>query len=210
MADTRRITVTEGLRELKLYDSKIAKAMQCAFVGATKKSLKTVGTTNREDFIDSAKASYQSVKDLIENRARLKAAIAQSNAETKVEIGGVTYTVAQAIEKKTSIAYEQELLDQLSLQYSEAKHKVINENLKVDNTINQMLSSFLGNVGDKKISEAEMEVISKPYREKNEYELVDPLGVEKVINDLREKIDAFLAEVDVRLSVINSITYIEV
>ena len=69
MADIRKISVTEGLRELKLYDAKINKAINSVqFVGATKKSLDTVGDIKRDVFCSNAKAGYQSVKDLIANR----------------------------------------------------------------------------------------------------------------------------------------------
>ena len=89
MADIRKISVTEGLRELKLYDAKINKAINSVqFVGATKKSLDTVGDIKRDVFCSNAKAGYQSVKDLIANRQKLKEAIVQSNAQTIVEIGG--------------------------------------------------------------------------------------------------------------------------
>ena len=84
----RTITVTEGLNELKLYDSKIEKAINnLKLIGAKKKAAEKVGVVNVEKFIADAKATHQSVMDLIRNRNALKAAIVKSNAITYLEIG---------------------------------------------------------------------------------------------------------------------------
>lgn len=111
MADIRKISITEALTELKLYDQKINKVLCSAdFIGCKKKSSDRVNSFKLENFEANAKASYQSVSDLIENRARLKSAIVQSNAATMVEIAGKKYTVAEAIERKNSIEYDKMLL----------------------------------------------------------------------------------------------------
>lgn len=48
----RKITVTEGLNELKLYDSKIKKAIDnLKLIGAKKKSVDKVGVVNVEKFV---------------------------------------------------------------------------------------------------------------------------------------------------------------
>ena len=103
----RKISITEALNELKLYDSKILKAITNAkLVGAAKKFSDKVGVFKKEDFEDRAKASYQSVTDLIANRNALKSAIVKSNAITEVTVNGKTMTVAEAIERKNSIDYD--------------------------------------------------------------------------------------------------------
>lgn len=211
MSDTRKISITEGLRELKLYDAKIMKAIDSVqFIGAAKKSSDKIGTFKKENFIDYAKSGYQSVVDLIENRSKLKAAIVQSNAETNVEIGGVIYTVAQAIERKSSIVYEKTLLESMKAQYAKSSATVEKENKRVDAQIDQLLEGFLSKDSDKKVSESDLAAISEPYREKNEFHLVDPLNLYEKIQKLEDEISRFEAEVDVKLSISNSITYIEI
>ena len=60
----RKISITEALNELKLYDSKINKAIANAkLASAAKKSSDKVGVVTKEDFEERAKASYQSVTD---------------------------------------------------------------------------------------------------------------------------------------------------
>ena len=209
--EMRKISVTEALKELKLYDQKINKAISsCTFIGAKKKSSDKVGHTLTENFVNNAKAGYQSIKDLESNRAKLKAAVVQSNALTNVEIAGKKYTVAEAIEKKNSIVYKQLLLRAMKEQWASATAQMTRENNKVDNQVDKMLETFLGKDSDKKISESDLSAISDPYRAKNEWELIDPLDLYNEIQELEKEIDEFLADVDTRLSISNSVTYIEV
>lgn len=211
MADTKKISITEALTELKLYDQKINKVLCSAdFIGCKKKSSDRVNSFKLENFEANAKASYQSVSDLIENRARLKSAIVQSNAATMVEIAGKKYTVAEAIERKNSIAYDKMLLQAMKSQWAAATNNVEKENKRVDTQVDKMLETFLGKDSEKKVSEADLNAISEPYRAKNEWELVDPLNLFAKIQAMEADIDAFEADVDVRLSISNSVTYIEV
>lgn len=215
MADTRKMSITQALRELKLLDAKIYRNVQSSdqkYIAIAKKSSDCVGTSNikRETFVNNAKADYQSVCDLIENRKRIKEAIVQSNASTVVEIGGEKYTVAQAIERKNSIQYEKDLLNHLRQEYDYANTNVTSANARVDMQIDKMLEAYIGKDGDKKITEADLEVITKPYRQKNEWELVDPLGLLDKIEKLAKDIEDFESNVDVCLSMINATTFIEI
>ena len=162
------------------------------------------------NFVELAKSSYQSVKDLIANRAKIKSAVVQSNAVTTVEIAGDTYTVAEAIERKNSIRYDKALLDEMKSQYAKITDMVTKENNRVDAQVDKMLETFLGKDSEKKVSETDLSTISDPYRAKNEWELIDPLNLYEKIQTLESAIDAFEADVDVRLSISNSVTYIEV
>jgi len=212
MADMRKITVTEALVELKLYDAKINKAINSAsFIGCKKKSAEKVGAFNVDVFEKKVQADYQSIRDLIDNRAKIKAAIVQSNAITTVEIGGNKYTVAEAIEmRNNSINYKKICLHYMKEQWQKVVKEVDKHNRDVDVAVDQMLDTFLGKESDKKISEADLSAISDPYREKNEWEYIDPINLYDKIKELEEKIDNFESEVDTKLSVSNSITYIEV
>ena len=212
MSEKRIISITEALKELKLYESKITKAIgQNTFVGAKKKSADRVGVVATDRFCELAKSGYQSINDLIENRDKIKAAIVQSNAITTVEINGVEYTVAQAIEfKNSSIRYKKLLLSALKEQYAEAVEIMTRENVRVDRQVDKMLETFVGKDSDKKINETDMAAISEPYRAKNEYEIVDPISIRGEIDRLEAEIDGFEAEVDVKLSISNSITHIEI
>lgn len=207
----RKISITEALNELKLYDSKILKAITNAkLVGAAKKSSDKVGVFKKEDFEDRAKASYQSVTDLIANRNALKSAIVKSNAVTEVTVNGKTMTVAEAIERKNSIDYDETFLTEMKKQYIHATDTVAKENKKVDNKVDELLATLIGKDSSKDISKESQEAIEKPYRAKNEYEFIDPIGLLDKIETLESEIDGFKSEVDTRLAVANSITMIEI
>ena len=164
----RKISITEALNELKLYDSKISKAIGNAkLVGAAKKSSNKVGVVTKETFIEKSKTSYQSITDLIENRNALKSAIVKSNATTEVEIAGKKMTVAEAIERKNSIQYEVDFLTEMKRQYAVSTDTVNKENKKVDSKVDELLQTLVGKDSDKKISKEDQENIEKPYRDLN-------------------------------------------
>lgn len=207
----RKISITEALNELKLYDSKIRKAIgNAAFCGAAKKSSDKVGIVKKENFDERAKASYQSITDLIANRNTLKSAIVKSNAVTEVTIADKVMTVAEAIERKNSIEYDVTLLDEMKCQYAKSITTVDKENKKVNAQIDKLLETFTGRDSDKKPDKDTLSAISDPYKEKNEFEFVDPLGIYNKIQALEVNIDGFKSNVDTVLSVSNATTFIEI
>ena len=100
---------------------------------------------NEEDFQNIAKANYASATDLIKRRNLIKGKILNSNANTLVTIAGDTMTVLEAIDRKTSIAYEQLLVNKLSSEYTKASRHVDMTNMEQDseasNKINGITSS---------------------------------------------------------------------
>lgn len=207
----RKISITEALNELKLYDSKIRKAIgNAVFCGAAKKSSDKVGVVKKENFDERAKASYQSITDLIANRNTLKSAIVKSNAVTEVTIADKVMTVAEAIERKNSIEYDGTLLDEMKCQYAKSITTVDKENKKVDAQIDKLLETFTGRDSDKKPDKDTLSAISDPYKEKNEFEFIDPLDIYSKIQALGMDIDGFKSNVDSVLSVSNATTFIEI
>lgn len=144
-----KILVTKGLNELKLLDKRIYnKISEGEFVGVAKNSAVNVnGKITKEAFKANAKADFQSITDLIKRRNTIKSAIIKSNAVTMVEVAGKTMTVAEAIDKKSAIDYEQNLLNKLNKQYITSIEKVNKENTKVDESIEQLLNTAYGKEG---------------------------------------------------------------
>lgn len=207
----RKITITEALNELKLYDAKIYKAISnCNLVNAGKKSSDMLGHMKKTTFIDKAKADFQSVNDLIKNRDAMKKAVVLSNATTEVTINNETMTVAAAIEKKSSIEYLKDLLNSMKSQYAVATEVVEKNNTKMEAQIDKMLESFVGKDSDKKLNKEDFANISEPYKAANEFELVDPLDIANKITELESYIMGFESNVDTCLSISNSITYVVV
>ena len=119
-------------------------------------------------------------------------------------------TVAEAIERKNSIQYEIDLLNTLKLQYATATSTVNAENKKVDTQIDKLLETFVGKDTDKKATKEDQAAITEPYREKNEFELVDPLNIYDEIQKLEAEIDGFNSSVNTALVLSNATTFIEI
>ena len=133
------ITITRALVELKTLDKRIEKAQRDAvFV-----TYKCESDENPKQKI--TENLYQKTRDLIEYRKRLKAAIVQSNATTTVHIGREEYTAAEAIERKTSIKYEKNLLNKMKTQLGDVIKQVERHNQKARETVDQMISQALKN-----------------------------------------------------------------
>lgn len=204
-----QMTVTKALSELKLLDKRINRGIyEAEFVGVVVGDKKKVKHANVEDFEKKVISNYDSVVDLIAYRNKIKSAIVSSNAQTTVTIAGNTYTVAEAIERKTSIQYEQELLQKLKTEYLHTSTEVdrVNENVQVrlDKSLEQMLSN------DGKQDNEFINQFTENFNKKNQAKLVDPLRIKEKIETLETEIEDFLSEVDHELSVSNATTTIEI
>lgn len=202
----RIMTVTEGLAELKLLDSRINKAIDKEFTWSAKNVDMTEEAKARHK--ETAEANYASVTDLIKNRNAIKSAIVKSNAVTMVNVNGVEMTVAEAIERKTSIDYEKHFLNELKKQYTGAKLNAERMNERVQERIDNMLSQIASS-GKSDIADAQR-VMSETYMANNGWGVFDPLDLAEKIKVMDEQIDGFEKDVDIALSVSNAVTRIEI
>ena len=213
-----QMSVHRGLKELKLLSSRISKTIQDSqFIGVIKGNAKVVKGQDVEEFKRDIQGSYQSVIALINRRARIKSAIVLSNAGVeagtklrRIKVAGQEWTVAEAIEYKSSVSYEVELLNAMKAQYSEAQTTIERENLKAEARFDEYVNTMLGKDAKQKLTPDELDSFRTKFDEVNKFSLIDPLAIKKKIADLDEKIDAFLLDVDTVLSEDNGITLIEV
>ena len=208
----KSISITRALQELKLLDQRINKELSTNFIETKKVKSDKVqnGLMTVEQFNEIAKSKFQSVNDLIERRKVIKSHIVKSNATTEVEIAGIKYTVADAIERKTSIEYDKKVLNTLKSQLSIATRTLENANLKLEQDTQNFINAMVGKDSTSKeiIESATKMAEAKTEGETTEY--VDPLGIKEVIDKLENDIINFANEVDMVLSEINSITMIEI
>lgn len=199
--NTGDITITRALAELKTVKQRIDKALSSSvFV-----SYKYRG----EEKINITPNSLQKIRDLISYRKRLKAAIVKSNASTYVQIDGESYTVAEAIERKSSIELERTFLKTLKSQLTNVTNKVESHNQQVQRKLDRLLEVEFGK--DQVKSNVEnMETITESYLKNNRAEIVDPLKLEAVISRMEDSIMHFEKEVDLVLSESNAVTHINV
>lgn len=206
-----RMLVTQALNELKLLNGRIERAIEAgSYVAAAKICEKKVSSGITKDaFCGSAKASLQSVHDLMERRKKIKSAVVESNANTIVTVNNVEMTRADAIERKKSIEYEKMLLATLRTQLSRANSVVTTKNASMEVEIVKLAEAALGKDTKQKVDPDGYASIANPYRTSNEYGLVDPLNIAELISKLEEDIEGFLSEVDSALQISNCTTYIE-
>lgn len=206
-----KITIHRALSELKLLDARINRAISDLNVAGVKKNSGSLVADTRltpEQFAAQAQSGMDSVLGLIERRDTIKRAIVQSNATTQVEIGGVKYTVAEAIERKTSIQYDKALYQKLN----QAKTGMMRNYNQLQKSMEDALERQLQVMGgaDKTAKSEGLLAFAEGYREQNGYEMIDPLGVDGLVTNMRNDIEAFEADVDSVLSESNAVTFIEV
>lgn len=202
------ISVARALKELKTINARIQnKIYETSFIAGVKKSSKKVNNVlTREEFEKDVKSSYDSITALIERRKQLKSAIVKSNAETKVLIGNIEYTVADAIERKQSIELDKMLLNLMQKQYNNVVANVQKNNDLVEEKLNNLIAQSLSSGVDKK--DTAMSGFAEAYRNDNQFEVVDPLVLKTKIDALREYIENFDSECDSTLSESNAVTKI--
>lgn len=207
-----KMLVTQGLNELKTLESRIQRAINSANLVTLAKTCESKVTPNKtkEEFNSEAEASYQSVIDLIARREKIKTAIVDSNATTMVEINGEKMSVAKAIDLKTSIIYRQEFLDKMKNQLRAAEGSVNLKNAAMEKNLDQLVLANFSKDSKGAAKPEEYEAIAAPFRKANEYSLVDPLSLEKKIEEEEKYIEGFLSHVDQVLQVSNCITSIEI
>lgn len=203
---TEQMTVHEALAELKMLDSRIEKKiMNSCFAVACKKTNKKINGKLIEDYVKSAGEDYQSANDMINRRAAIRRALSNSNASTKVVIGGTEYSVAEAIEmKRSGVDMWRHLLAQLQTQYTYAKNECDTANRRAEDKADAQVSQLLGT--KEKVATADVMSLRESLIEANKMEPVCMNKIEDAINELRDKIDKFMTEVDSKLSISNALT----
>lgn len=203
-----KMSLTRLLKEVKTLESRIQAASSKFFVTVAQGSKPPTGCSSLLEAEQEIKSNYQSVVDLIVQRNKLKTLLVETNAKTILSVAGEQMTIAQALDRKTSIDLERSLLTQMKRQFTDAKTHVDSHNEKVESNIYIMLNNTFGK--DRKVSEDEIKAVSDPYRKQHEGKLLDPLKLQDKINKLEEKIILFDSEVDLCLSEINAKTEVEV
>jgi len=209
---TEKMTVHKALAELKVIGDRISSAISTGvYCRANKHSNEKVSGVSVEDFKKQIQGSWDKANDLIKRRNAIKKAVVFSNAITKVKVGEIELTVAEAIEMKNSgMQFKRVLLSVLNNQYTQAVQVTDREN---GDTLQQKAESYvIGLFGSKegKTSSDEIEKVKKEFTTNNTFELIDPIKVKEKIEALDKEIIEFESEIDAALSVSNAITEINI
>jgi hypothetical protein len=205
-----KMSIHRALSELKMIDARIEKAILAIEpTGVTQKDKLVNQFYKREDFEKEAKSKLQSVNDLIERKNKIKSAIVKANSVTLVEINGNKMTIADAINFKHVIEFKKKLISTLEHKHRNAKATVERNNKQVTDNALKLAEAALQK-DNVKIGDNDAVAITEPYLDKNQYHIVDPLDVDKLVETLQIEVSNFECEVDAVLSEINAITNIEI
>ena len=206
------MTVHKALAELKVLTSRISDAMDNqTFVVANKHSNTKIGGKPIDEYCRDVKEKYQSVRTLINRRNAIKRAVILSNAVTKVTIAGKEYTVAEAIDMKSSgvdflVALRNRMVSQLHSSMAMAERE---NGDRLNDRTDSYIKSMYGATDLKNMSD-EVQKTREAFIAAQTVELVDPLNAAKESESLQDMIDSFASEVDAALSVSNALTTVEV
>ena len=206
------ITVQRALNELKTLEDRLYKRLSSFNLIETKKNTENRVSETREsvqEFSVNARGILDSTDALLKRQRELKHAIMESNATTKVVVAGVEYSVMTAIDRKRTIENEKDVLSKMKEVLRNAEYRVVTENKRVDDYIQrQTLAMAGGDLANKK--DDFITAFEQSYREKNGWDLVDPLGLRALIEEREQEIMEFELEIDTALTVSNAITTITI
>ena len=209
-----KISVTRALAELKVLPDRIKTAAQA--LASTAVDVKVGRTSNVTrtgipfaTFEENQTKAFQSLNDMIKRRERLKALIIKSNAVTTVNFLGETITVAEAIERKSSLELKNQVLAHLRAYRATAENTKNSLNARLDESIEKQLNTLFGN--DKgKVDQASVEAVQNTLRDRQEASIVGLAKLDNQIETLYNQVQAEQVELDFLLSEINAKTEIEI
>ena len=213
--EMNKMSVTRALAELKRLDDRLNRMStdQSIFVSVAVgqgDKQKVLGVSDTvQNVVSQIQSNRDRVNSMIEQRAKIKAAVVASNAATKVKLGSREMTVAEAIELKKSIDVKRNMLSTYRRQVIQANALVAKQNAALEAQIETNLATIYGNEKGK-VDASMFEAIAKPQREQKEASLIDPIKINDLIKSLEEDISLVETELDFSLSEINAKTEIEV
>jgi hypothetical protein len=199
------MSITQALAEVKLLKKRLEKTGRYTKYVALKTKTNNVDV---EDFTKTAKANFQSFKDLLNRYNVIRSAIVVSNATASVTIGGKTYTIAEAVERKRSIETEEDMLQGLQNEWKHVKEEAEKHQRTQQERLDKLLLQELGK--DSKTNVEVIQSLTDSFMRNNKADIIDPLGLEAVIRQMNDDIEAFKTNVDWVLSESNGKTQIEI
>lgn len=166
-------------------------------------------TGTQAEYIAQAKAdfeSYQTKLDLLKN---YNAAIILANNLVQVEVGGDTITVAEAISSRKifQITY-QAFIKAAQFQLGQANTLVNRSLTDVETQIDRQKAAL--SAGSKVASEETLKALRADIERNNLRKVVDPNGIEKIMNVFRERQEELDQEFNLAIQVANAQVFVQI
>ena len=213
-----KMIVTQALDERDLLKKKIRDAIaKCDFVAVQKPGDDVIAQDKQKvaDYEAEVKASFQSIRDMMDRYTRLDAAILLANATTKIEVAGKTITRAAAINLRKMMKgqgladtdFTDVMIRKMTTDLDRARLKIARSQEVADRQREVMSNSLVSS--DKKVlSEDNLKSITA-YCDNLVLKLVDPIDIEKTIADMQEKWDNLTTNLESAIRISNATTYVE-
>lgn len=207
------ISVQRALSELTILDKKINDFSNenHRFTTYLKSGKMVRGHQDKDRFAREAKGYLDSLVSALERRSRIKSAVVQSNALTKITVAGKEMTVAEAIEMKKSIEAQEVILyrmkQDLARTQDTAEYKRNEANSRLEARIDE-LTRREGRNGEVDL-EDEIAALRAIHDKTQVFEVFDPANVVDFIEKHSEFIVRFRQDIDLALLESNVATEIE-
>ena len=213
-----RMLVTQALDERDFLAKKITdKIMAFKAVDFAKHNEEKTwgGKKERKGYEEETKAALQQIMDLMARYDRIDAAIVASKAAAMIDTSYGRYTVAGAISLKNRLAasalpsknsFEVRLIQRMQKEYNDCMVAIDDKNRDLADTAESMRLSILGK--ENKTKETRPLEVVDTFVKENTAELVDPLGIEKKLEEMTEKRNKLLKELETQIKVSNATTFI--
>lgn len=207
-----KMTITKALSEMKILDKRINEEISGAcFCTHNKHIMKTcngkpIATTKAE-----MTGVYDKITNMIARLNAIKKAVTQANATVKIKINDTEMTIAEAIYYKTTgVIKEKMLVNAISNQYQRSVN-TINQNNgdNLTKACEDYITKLFGSK-ENRTETSDVETVKTKYIEENTLDLIEGYDTKKIIENLKDKIDNFEAEVDAAITVANATTEIEI
>lgn len=213
-----KMIVTQALDERDLLKKKIRDAIaKCDFVAVQKPGDDVIAQDKQKvaDYEAEVKASFQSIRDMMDRYTRLDAAILLANATTKIEVAGKTMTRAAAINLRKMMKgqgladtdFTDAMIRKMTTDLDRARLKIA-KSQEVADRQREVMSNSLVSSDKKVLSEDNLKSITA-YCDNLVLKLVDPIDIEKTIADMQEEWDNLTTNLESAIRISNATTYVE-
>lgn len=206
---SKEITLTEALATLKVLRSKQDTLSRTGtFVGVASRD--KVGSTDKAVASSQFQSEFDRLKAISDQIAEIGAKLYEANATTKVVIAGKTYTLAEAIFRKSNTSSEAERIRLMKSALARAEAIAAKAMESAEKRADAQVDSLLaGRTKDDSVAAMAVNM-RKELIAAEKIEIVDPNGLAKFILEAEDSLVTFATEVDVAISLVNATTKITV
>ena len=166
----------------------------------------------KDEIAKTCQSNYDTAWALIHNLEALEEAKLLANSTTLVEVRGEAKTIAQWLQRLSTISLEEKMLAEMQKQYVAATEEYSENVGELDEYIQDRIKEekqAAKEIG-KTFTQDDIEALEKSIRNGNIHDVVDPVKLNDQIIKLKKEIEGLREDIDAALQVANAITQVEV